>query len=699
MNRQNVLLTSVLVLTFLVLSPALRNGWTNLDDPIYILENNLIKELSWESIRQMFTTFQVNGSYNPLVLLSWAVDYHFSELSPSFYHYTNLFLHLIVVSLVFYLALLLSKNKWVAFGTSLLFGIHPMHVEAVAWVTARKDLLYTLFYILGLIAYYFYQENKAHSYKWYYFFLCFMCYVLSLFSKGSAITFPLILWAMDYLKKRKDIQLLFFEKIPFIILSIVFTYISIKAQDLGEALQFRAFYSVFDSLSVGFYGYLDYLIKLVVPYRLSGLHPYPTPSGTPVPWYFSVAAIPVLAIAGYCISKIRTNRTLVFGFAFFFITLIPVIQVLSFAISVTADRFTYLPYFGLFYLITIGIVWIMHNRPKFKKLSIVLVTGFLLFLSIKTFSYSKIWKNSDTVWSRVIKFYPDYFVSYVNRAAYRIEIGQLEKALKDCDKAIILKPNYYLAYYNRGYIYSKLGNIEKAIDNYTQTITLNNNSFQAYQNRGILYVQLNRLDDAYSDFNRAVLLKPKDPLAFLNRASLFEETQNYIKAIDDASTAISLDSTLSKAYYLRGTSYIRIGQKDKAIIDFTKAIEYNSNMVSAYTKRGILLFNFDNFPKALKDFDQAIKRDDSQTDAYIYKSRIMLRQSRYDDALFNLSRAEKMDPNNHLIYYYRSIIYQRKEDYKTALKVINKSLIIQPNDSLLIMEKESIKKKLNDNIE
>ena len=699
MNRQNVLLTSVLVLTFLVLSPALRNGWTNLDDPIYVLENPLIKELSWESIKQMFTTFQVNGSYNPLVLLSWAVDYHFSELNPSLYHYTNLFLHLIVVGLVFYLALLLSKNKWVAFGTSLLFGIHPMHVEAVAWVTARKDLLYSLFYILGLIAYYFYQENKGHSYKWRYFFLCFICFVLSLFSKGSALTFPLILWGMDYLKKRKDLWPLLFEKIPFFILSVVFTHISIKAQDLGEALQFRAFYSVFDSLSVGFYGYLDYLIKLVVPYRLSGLHPYPTPSGTAVPWYFSAAAVPVIIIALFCIKKIKTHKTLVFGFAFFFITLIPVIQVLSFAVSVTADRFTYLPYFGLFYLITIGIVWLLNNRPKLKNYTIALATAFLFFLSIQTFSYSQTWKNSETVWSRVIKYYPNYFVSYVNRAAYRIEIGEYEKALKDCNKAIALKPDYYLAHYNRGYIYNKLGNVNKAIKHYTQAITHNDRFYQAYQNRGILYVNLNKLDSAFNDFNNAILLKPKDPFAFLNRASLFKDTQNYSEAINDATTAISLDSTLSKAYYLRGLCYKKTGKKTEARFDFSKAIAYDSNMVSAYTQRGLLEFNSGNFDKALKDFDYATKFDDGQIQAYIFKSRIMLEQLQFDKALFNLSRAERMEPNNHLIYYYRSHIYQKKGNYKVALKAIEKCLTIQPEDSMVIAEKTNILKIINGKIE
>ena len=694
MNKKNVLLSSVLVLTFLILSSTLQNGWTNLDDPIYILENPLIKDLSWSGVVNMFTTFQVNGSYNPLVLLSWSVDYFFSELNPTTFHATNLILHIIVTSLVFYLTLLLSKNKWIAFGTSLLFGIHPMHVEAVAWVTARKDLLYTLFYIASLIAYYFYLQQNAGN-KWRYFVLCFSFFVLSLFSKGSAITLPLILWAIDYLTKRKGLKEILLEKIPFLVLSILFTIIAIKAQDLGEALQFREFYSVFDSLSVGFYGYFDYLIKLIAPYKLSALHPYPTPSGTPVPWYFTVAAIPVLAIAGYCFYKIRKARTLVFGFGFFFITLIPVIQVLSFAVSVTADRFTYLPYFGLFFLMSSGVFLMVKKKPQFKNATLILSIIFLTFLSIITFRYSKTWKNSETVWNKVLKFYPDYFVAYVNRAAYRINVGNYDEALKDCNKAISLKPNYHLAFYNRGYIYQELGNIEEAIKNYSQTIILKDDTSQAYQNRGILYVNLEKFEEAYNDFNSALKANPKDPIAYLNRASLLKDLKEYTKVIDDASAVISLDSTLLQAYYLRGISYAKENQNNKAILDLTKAIEDKSLSANALKERGYIYLRLKKDDEAINDFEASLNLDNNQLDLYLDKSELHIKRFEYDKALFSLERAERIDSKNNKIYYLRNIVYQQKGDTLTALKELERGMINQPQDSLLAEEKKNILKRIS----
>jgi tetratricopeptide (TPR) repeat protein len=696
MSKKHTLLISVLVLTFVVLSPTLQNGWTNLDDPIYILENPLIRVLSWDGISNMFTTFHVNGSYNPLVLLSWAIDYALSSYSPATYHITNLILHLIVTGLIFQLTLLLSKDRWVAFGTSLLFGIHPMHVEAVAWITARKDLLYTLFYVAGLIVYFLYLKQHDRK-KWYYLFFCFILFAGALFSKGSAITFPLILWAIDYVLKRKGLQTILLEKIPFLALSVVFTVVAIKAQALGEALQFRAFYSVFDSMSVGFYGYFDYLIKLIVPYRLSALHPYPTPSGTPVPLYFTAAAIPVLAIAGYCFYWIKTKRVLVFGFGFFFITLIPVIQVLSFAVSVTADRFTYLPYFGLFFLMSSGVVWLINKKSTYKKIILGIAAVFVVCLSVVTFRYSKLWENSETVWTRVIKHYPNYFVSYVNRAAFKIDHGDYTRALEDCRKAITLKPDYYLAFYNLGYIYQELGDIKSALDNYTKAITLKENASEAYQNRGILYVNLGRYEEAMTDFNKAILMNPKDPMALLNRASLWRDMKRYEQVVVDATKIIALDTTLLKAYYLRGLSYGKINETKKAISDLDRACLDPTLRSNALKERGVVYIKSKAFIDGLTDFENSLKLNPNQADLYLLKANVHWIQHDVDATLYCLDRAERLTPNTPDIYYLRSRVYQEKGAYQTALKILEKGMTLLPDSELLKTENLNLLNTISDN--
>ncbi|MHA7058298.1 tetratricopeptide repeat protein [Aquimarina sp. M1] len=694
MNRQNTFLISALVLTFLVLIPTLWNDWTNLDDPMYVLDNLLVKDLSRTGIKRMFTTLQVNGSYNPIVLLSWALDYSFVGLNPMLYHMTNLIIHLLVVVLVYYLGLQLTNHTLIAFGISLLFGIHPMHVESVAWITSRKELLYTLFYFAGLLAYFQYLKKDSKYPSWYNLVCCFIFYLLSLLSKGSAVTFPLILWMLDYFTKRKETYRLILEKIPFIVLSIGFTYFSIKAQREGEALQFRAFYSVIDSLSVGFYGYLTYLIKAFIPYHLSAIHPYPTPSGTPSPWYFAASAIPVLTIAIYGLYKIKTARKFVFGFGFFFITLIPVIQVLSFAVSVTADRFTYLPYFGIFYIMVTGVVRLSEKYPAYQKIIKIVVICFVGILSGTTFSYAQTFKNSETLWSRVIKYYPDYFVSYVNRSEYRINQGQLRAALEDCNLAITLKPDYYLAYYNRAFIYQRLGEQEKALQDYTKTIQLNNELFEAYQNRGILYVKLNRLKEALQDFNKSIKLKPDDPMAYLNRALLYERESDYHKALKDANTGLSINNAIERLYLIRAKSLLGLGYKNKAIKDYTKAISLNGSMVKPFMERGNLLLDLGYLTEARLDFTKSLELDRSQVNAYINLGIILMNQSLFEEALFQFNQAQNYAPDNALIYLNRGILYKLTGDYKEALKDLDKSIQLDSLNNLAIKQKDEVTKLL-----
>ncbi len=682
-----MLLSGVLVITFLVLIPTLYNGWTNLDDPMYVLDNPLIRDLSFNGIKQMFSTLHVNGSYNPLVLLSWAIDYSLVGIFPALYHAVNLGLHLICVILVFHLAYVLSKNNSVAFGTALLFGIHPMHVEAIAWITSRKELLYTLFYLLGLITYYWYLEKKILRLSYHYLILSFIFYSCALFSKGSALTFPLVLWLFDYLKNRKDTIRLIIEKLPFLILSILFTYLSIIAQKEGNALQFRAFYSVFDSLSVGFYGYLTYLIKIIYPHTLSALHPYPTPSGSPSPWYFSLAAIPILTITAICIYKLKKARSLVFGFAFYFITLIPVIQVLSFAVSVTADRFTYLPYFGVFYIMSLGIFKLWNQKSQYKKLLVTLCSIYALFLSYTSFNYSATWKNSETVWSRIIEYYPNYFVSYINRSEYRIKNGFLDAALKDCNTAIQIKKDYFLAYYNRGYIYEIQRDNTKAINDYSTSILYNPKAFQAYQNRGILYVQQQKFDLALNDFNHSIKLKPKDALAYLNRASLYEKTGLYDKAIQDATSSIALFELNAKAYYVRAKSFLANNTIDKALNDFSKAITIDPKLAGAYTHRGTIYFEQNLITKAISDFNMAIQLEPQQVDAHINLGIILMNNTQLKQALFHFTKAQQYAPNNYLVYINRALLYKRMHNYQNALKDIEKSISLAPTNNAIHQEK------------
>ena len=343
-----------LLITCVVMLPTLNNGWVNWDDPGYILGNPLVHSLTPGAVADMFTTLQVQGAYHPLTLLSWAWDYSFSGSQPQIYHLTNLFFHLANVALVFFMIYLLCGRFEVAGFTALLFGIHPMHLEAVAWISSRKDLLYAFFFLLGLVTYLKYLNHETHRRLFYG--LCFLSFLFSLLAKGVAVTFPFVLFTIDFLIKRREWSKQLLEKVPFIALSLIFAIVAVLAQQAGQAMEKFHAINYSQSVFVGFYGIILYSIKALVPFQLSAFHPYSAFPGETLPWYFYGAILPVLLLLYLCVRFGKQRPMVVFGIAFFLITIAPVLQFLPIGEAIIAERFTYLAYIGLFFSLAIGMV-------------------------------------------------------------------------------------------------------------------------------------------------------------------------------------------------------------------------------------------------------------------------------------------------------------------------------------------------------
>ena len=236
-------LIGILLITFIVYLPSLGNDFTNWDDDAYVTENPLVAR---PHVVDVLMT-PLGGNYHPLTVLSLALNYRISGYQPASYHWLNLLLHLANTGLVFAFVWMLSRRRfWTATATSLFFGIHPMHVESVAWIAERKDVLYTLFYLLGLIAYLRYLERR----RWAWFAVCLAAFVLSLASKPAAVVFPLTLLALDYFFRRTDRIRLVLEKLPFLALSIAVGWLTLKAQQAIGAVALVGTWSLFEKAVV-----------------------------------------------------------------------------------------------------------------------------------------------------------------------------------------------------------------------------------------------------------------------------------------------------------------------------------------------------------------------------------------------------------------------------------------------------------------
>ena len=267
-----MLVAAILLTTIIVYSNSLNNGFVKWDDDKYVCNNEDIRQLDGQSIHRFFTTNYLR-MYQPVTMISYALDYKMGELNALTYHRTNFIFHLLNVLLVFYVIFLLTKQSAIAAISALFFGIHPLHVESVAWISERKDLLYSFFYLGSLITYILYRKRN-NSYKFYV--LSILFFLLSLFSKSAAVTLPLILVLTDYYLSNKLAFKNNLDKIPFFVLSVVFGVVSLISQRvIGSDWDYVIGYTLLDRLFMGAYAFTFYIVKSIFPFGLSAIHPLP----------------------------------------------------------------------------------------------------------------------------------------------------------------------------------------------------------------------------------------------------------------------------------------------------------------------------------------------------------------------------------------------------------------------------------------
>lgn len=376
------------------------NGWTSWDDNVYVTDNPYIRSFSFENVTAVWSK-QFNGSYLPLTMMSYMLDYSIAEFDPFAYHFTNFIFHLENTLLVYLFVGLLSKgNYFAAFTTAMIFGVHPMHVESVAWISARKDVLSGFFFILSLIAYLKYvQEAKQRG-----LILSFLFFILALFSKVIVFTLPLILLLIDRYHGREWHKNLFLEKIPFMFAGILFALIGLFSQHSAEAIRST---SIEQFILMPHYSLYFYLEKFILPINLSALYPYPKMKDGFFPLMVYVA-IPLVYAVGYVAWKNREEKDLIFGLLFFLVLILPVLQHIRFSNIIAADRFTYLSYIGLSYPFGIWMSRIFE-RSKIQGRRIILAIGVVLVgaMYLTSMERVKVWKDSRTLWNDVFTKYPD----------------------------------------------------------------------------------------------------------------------------------------------------------------------------------------------------------------------------------------------------------------------------------------------------
>jgi tetratricopeptide (TPR) repeat protein len=587
-HRMKLLVAALLILlTIIAFLPLTHNGFINsFDDNAYVTENMFVQGgLSLRGLTYAFTTTQA-ANWHPLTWLSLMLDYQLFGLNPKGYHATNLFFHLANVLLLFLILENMTKALWPSALTAALFALHPLHVESVAWVSERKDVLSTFFWLTTMGAYLRYVRRPG----WGRYSLILLSFFLGLLTKPMLVTLPFALLLLDYWplgrfqlppppaarrgKSGKQpyqrfAPRLVWEKVPLLILSAFFCLSTIHAQQSAMASLEKFPFAA--RLGNALLSYVSYLGKMIWPVHLAIFYPLFKDS---LSWgQVAAAALALLAISLLVLKGARKYPYLPVGWFWYLGTLVPAIGLVQVGIQSMADRYTYVPLIGIFIILAWGLSD-LSAKWRGRELWLGAAAGLgLVTLMTLTWYQLGYWRNSKSIFEHAVE------VTENNYMAYSILIIEYEKA----------------------------GQIDKATKMFQKAIEINNFPL-AYYNFGELVIRQNNFDEAIPILEKAIQFKKGFALPYNSLGLIYDHKGRYTEALAMYKRAIELDPTYGDAYNNLGIYYAKQGRYGDAIAMFQKAVKFNPTSEN-YNNLGLALAKQGNLDQAIDMLREAIKID------------------------------------------------------------------------------------------
>ena len=649
---QVAIVACIAVITWLFLSPCLDNQLTNWDDPGYIRDDAVIKNISWDGIMNIFST-SIMGNYHPLTILSYAIDYAAKGLDPYRYHLDSLIYHIIVTVLVYVFVNLLTRRPIAAAISALLFGLHPMHMESVAWIAGRKDVVYGMFYMAACITWLYFLRSATNK-KWLWYALTVLFFLCSLLGKPVAVILPVSLILIGFFERRKlDIPLLLQTALLFIF-SLAFGLKSIKDQGaFGSLNSTQADYSFIERIALGGYAFVTYLWKAVLPVGLCNYYPYPDKINGVLDkqyYLYPLAVIIAAAILVFLIfykktgtgvngKRFTVNRIVVFGLLFFVTNIALLLQFIPVGGAIIADRYSYIPYLGLF-IIAGWYISSFFEPGGNRRLGLVALSAamvYILFLGYQSNIRCQVWYDTNSLWTDEIEKEPvrapnaynnlgfNYFNKYNESVDPAARKRYYDSSYYLLNKAISLQPTFVNPYISLGELERTAGNFPAAKRNYYTAISLKSfdEDANAYLGLAIIYaiqgeshlrpganitdsmMAKANFDSSIYCFRSALKLKPYFPEAISNYGNLLDMIGQKDSALVQYGTAIAQNPDMYAPYLNRGRLLQRMGRNNEALQDYAKALEIAPDMGEIYYARS-MVYAVSNKPRALQDINKAI---------------------------------------------------------------------------------------------
>jgi len=553
LKHKGLIYAALAVITFAAFEQVRHNDFVYYDDSAYIVENpNVNKGLSAKSVIWAFTSYRYMGHWHPLTWLSHILDCELFGLNPAGHHITSLLLHIANTLLLFWVFNRMTSAIWQSAFVAAIFAVHPLHVESVAWIAERKDVLSGLFWMLTLAAYVLYTERPT---LWKYL-LMVLSFCLGLMAKSMLITLPFVLLLLDYwplnrFKTKGQIRHTILEKLPMVVLSLISSVMAYTAQQSTGTVVSIVGSSLASRIQNALVSYVSYICRIFYPDGLAVLYPRHD-----FPLWQPIVALLILAAISAVVFYTRLSKPyLIIGWLWFLGAFVPVIGLVTTGGQAIADRYTYLPSIGISVMAAWGIAELFPGLRYQKSLLAVSAGAVIFALVIHTRTQVLFWRDSETLFEhtlavtecnpvinnnlgvvlaeqgkydlavenylKAIRYCPDYAEAYNNLAIAYSQIGRYDEVIQACKQAIKFKPDYAKAHYNLGSAYSKVGRYNEAIEAYMQAIKFEPDYAQTYCNLARLYDALGRRDEAIQACKQALKVDP----AYADAADLLSRIQ------------------------------------------------------------------------------------------------------------------------------------------------------------------------------
>jgi tetratricopeptide (TPR) repeat protein len=701
LGRPGVLCLLLGLATLAVYWPAGWNGFVDYDDADYVTANPHVQSgLTWDTVVWAFTTGHASN-WHPLTWLSHALDCGLFGQRPGPHHRVSVALHVANTLLLFLLLWRMTGARWRSFLAAAFFGLHPLHVESVAWISERKDVLSGLFFLLTLGAYTIYVEklrartqgqpesapqslrlgllvgSPLRSCPLFYYVLSLICFTLGLMSKPMLVTVPFVLVLVDYWPlrrvRRPALGPLVLEKAPFLALSLASSVVTFLAQRKGGAVS--TVLPLTARLANAVISYVRYMAKMLWPAKLGVL--YTHPGHWPV--FEVIAAACFLAVVTGAVVLLAQRRpSLAAGWFWFLGMLVPVIGLVQVGIQSMADRYMYLPMIGLLVLLLWNVPDLLPPRAwraDALGLAAALALAACAALTVRQEGY---WHDSEALFGHAVTVTDKNYLAYNNLGFYLSRQGRTAEAMENYRRSLEINPNYddalnnvgyalagqkkyeeAIGYYqaalrirpnhaevhnNLGNAVSELGRIDEAIQHYMITLAQEPDHADAHNNLGVALAMKGQLDEAILHFRKAIRLKPDDPSGHSNLGNALAVQHKLDEAIQEYEQALRLKPEDAQAHNNLANALVGQGKLEPAIGQYEEALRLNANNPEAHANLAAALAAQGNLPQAVEHYQAAVGLTPNNPDLHYRLAEALLRLGRRDEAAAHLTVALQLRP-------------------------------------------------------